>query len=125
MYNLKQEADTNYVLTYERDYLITKLSELASATAANSNDPSSPEVSRDVMVSEVPSDMQLTIMETINSMSHETLMEFYNENVTTPGSPEPVLPEGATAASAGLKKPTNDRVRKTKPMTAMALIMHT
>ena len=101
------------------------MARLATNNATHANDPTSPVASRDLMVSDVPVDMQLTIMETINSMSHELLIEFYNENVTSPGSPELALPESTTSTSVGLKKPTNDRVRKTKPMTAMALIMQT
>jgi hypothetical protein len=76
-----------------------------------------------MMVSDMAPDMQQTIMETINSMSHELLIEFYNENVCPPSTPEVVPPE--TLSSAPVSKKPSDKVRKSKPMTAMALILQT
>ena len=56
-------------------------------------------------------------------MSHELLIEFYNENVCPPSTPEVAPPETLSTTSA-LKRPS-DKVRKSKPMTAMALILQT
>ena len=76
-----------------------------------------------MMVADIAPEMQLTIMETINSMSHELLIEFYNENVCPSSTPEVAPPETFSTTSA-LKRPS-DKVCKSKPMTAMALILQT
>ena len=76
-----------------------------------------------MMVSDIAPEMQLTIMETINSMSHELLIEFYNENVAQPSTPEVAAP-GTLSATAAPKEPS-DKIHKSKPMTAMALILQT
>ena len=87
--------------------------------------PSSPIESQDLRVSDVPIELQLTIMETINGMSHELLIDFYDQHVSVPGpiSPESPPPEDPASTTPAVTRSTADRARKTKSMTAMALIL--
>ena len=105
---LKQEE---LKLAFIFEELSAKTIKLQAYMDSHANAPSSPLQSRDMMVSDIAPEMKLTIMETINGMSHELLIDFYNENVAQPSTPEVAAPETATAA---LKRPS-DKVHKSKP----------
>ena len=117
---IKQEQVKFDAVSYDLQEMTDKCQAYIDSAA---NAPTSPLTTSAMMVSDMAPDMQQTIMETINSMSHELLIEFYNENVCPPSTPEVVPPEALSSAPVS-KKPS-DKVRKSKPMTAMALILQT
>ena len=122
--NIALEKDRYVRIVQERDDLLAKCDAFVAQVSTTQPAPSSPIVSQDLRVSDVPVELQLTIMETINGMSHELLIEFYDQHVPVPGS---VLPEEAPpedpASTRPVTRSTADRARKMKPMTAMALIL--
>ena len=119
------EKDKYAKLAQVRDDLITKCNALVVQLSAAQPAPSSPIESQDLRVSDVPIELQLTIMETINGMSHELLIDFYDQHVSVPGpiSPESPPPEDPASTTPAVTRSTADRARKTKSMTAMALIL--
>ena len=117
---IKQEQIKYDALSYDLAQMTDKYQASVDSAA---NAPTSPLATSAIMVSDITPDMQLTIMETINSMSHELLIEFYNENVCPPSTPEVAPPEALSSAPVSKKPP--DKIRKSKPMTAMALILQT
>ena len=119
------EKDKYAKLAQVRDDLITKCDALVVQLSTAQPAPSSPIESHDLRVSDVPIELQLTIMETINGMSHELLIDFYDQHVSVPGpiSPESPPPEDPASTTPAVTRSTADRARKTKSMTAMALIL--
>ena len=71
---LKQEE---LKVAFISEELAEETTKLQACIDSHANAPSSPLQTRDMMVADIAPDMQLTIMEMINSMSHELLIEFY------------------------------------------------
>ena len=117
---IKQEQVKFEAVSYDLEQMTAKYQAYADIHA---NTPASPLVTSAMMVADIAPEMQLTIMETTNSMSHELLIEFSNENVCPPSTPE-VAPTETLPTTSALKRPP-DKIRKSKPMTAMALILQT